>query len=367
MPVYKIFPEKDAFISSEFPITNTGLDEILQLENYTDLGSTVQVSRILIKFPDHELQELLTGVLQEATYAAKLKLYLAEANNLPVTYTVEAAPIYLSGSIDWNQGTGKLGDLPNNSSGVSWVTASIAPTTEVWSQTLPAGVTSSYAQQVGGGTWYTGSYIGSQTHVVKSTHDLSIDVTTFLEGLASSELENKGLILKLDDSLEFNPNAAVRLKYFGSDTNTIYPPTLDIYWDDQVVDSTLPVLDTDLATISITNNKGTYRVDSKQRFRLTASPKYPARTFTTGSIYTANFKLPDSTLWALKDEHTEELIIDFDEIGTKLSSDTEGCYFDVFMNGLQPERYYRLLVKATIAGSDVIFSTEQPFKVVRSA
>jgi hypothetical protein len=365
MPAYKIFPEKDAFISSEFPRTNTGLDEILQLENYSSLGGTAEVSRILIKFSNSELQTLLTDTIKDATYVAKLKLYLAEANELPVNYTVEAAPIYLSGSLDWNQGTGKLGDVPLNSSGVSWLTASTAPTIEQWPQLLPAGVTSSYSSIPGGGTWYTGSFVGSQTHSTKSTHDLSIDVTSFIEGLVESELDNKGLILKLEDSLEFNPNAPIRLKYFGSDTNTIYPPTLDIYWDDQETDDTLATLSTDLATVSIANNKSTYRVDSKQRLRVTAVPKYPSRTFTTGSAYTVNYKLPDDTLWGLKDENTEEMVVEFDAAGTKLSSDAQGSYFDIYMNGLQPERYYRILIKAPIAGSEVVFNVEQPFKVVR--
>jgi len=364
MSVYKIFPEKDAFISSEFPTVNTGLDEILQLENYSNLAGTPQVSRILIKFPDDELQKLLTDVIEEATYVAKLRLYLAEANELPVNYTVEAAPIFLPGNLEWNQGTGKLGDIPVNSSGVSWLTASIAPTIEPWPQ-LQAGTTSSYSNLVGGGTWYTGSFIGSQTHSTKSTHDLNIDVTAIVEGFADGEIQNKGIILKLDDSLEFNANAPVRLKYFGSDTNTIYPPTLDIYWDDQVVDHTVETLSTDLATVSIINNKSIYRADSKQRFRIAAIPKYPPKTFTTGSIYTVNYKLPDDTLWGLKDENTEEMVVEFNAAGTKLSSDSQGSYFDIFMNGLQPERYYRLLIKAPIADSEVVFSVEQPFKVVR--
>jgi hypothetical protein len=36
MAVYRIFPEKDAFIFSEVPSSNAGLDEIIELGGYYD-------------------------------------------------------------------------------------------------------------------------------------------------------------------------------------------------------------------------------------------------------------------------------------------------------------------------------------------
>lgn len=365
MAVFKIFPEKDAFISSLFPTENTGLDEILQLDSYPSLDSQGQTSRLLLKFSDSDLAEVKT-LISSSAYQARLKVYLADAASVPVNYTVQATPLYLSGSLDWNQGIGKAGDIPLNETGVSWIYSSTVPTAVSWSTSLPAGVTASYQSIVGGGTWYTGSYIGSQTHLVNSTHDLDINVTTAVSGTFTNQIVNKGFLVKLEDNLEFNTGTPLKLRYFSSNTNTIYPPVLEFHWDDQRVDNTLETINTDLLTVSVKNNKGTYRADTKQRFRLAVKPKYPSRVFSTDSIYTVNYKLPDTSLWALKDENTEEMVVDFNSIGTKISSDTQSSYFDIYMNGLQPERYYRILVKTIVDGSEVVLKTEQPFKVVRN-
>ena len=43
MAIYRIFPEKDAFISSEVPTGNAGKDEIIEIGGYSDttgLGET---------------------------------------------------------------------------------------------------------------------------------------------------------------------------------------------------------------------------------------------------------------------------------------------------------------------------------------
>jgi hypothetical protein len=48
MAVYKIFPEKDATLYSDYPIMNTGLDEILEISN--DVSTENTVRRSIIKF-----------------------------------------------------------------------------------------------------------------------------------------------------------------------------------------------------------------------------------------------------------------------------------------------------------------------------
>ena len=59
MAVYKIFPEKDTTIYSEFPDLNTGLDSILEVKNTVPtLNSDTQVSRTLIQFPSDTMLEV---------------------------------------------------------------------------------------------------------------------------------------------------------------------------------------------------------------------------------------------------------------------------------------------------------------------
>jgi len=61
---------------------------------------------------------------------------------------------------------------------------------------------------------------------------------------------------------------------------------------------------------------------------------------------------------------TNEFIVDFDSNFTQISCDNTSNYFDVYMNGLQPERYYKILVKTTINGSIIVKDEDYYFKVI---
>ena len=124
-------------------------------------------------------------------------------------------------------------------------------------------------------------------------------------------------------------------------------------------------LDTPEAFISVYNNAGTYYSESVERFRLAAIPKYPDVVFQTASLYTTNYFLPkDSSSYAIKDTDTNEFVIPFDSTYTQISSDTTSSYFDVYMNGLEPERYYTILIKTTIGGTTKVFDEDIMFKLI---
>ena len=118
--------------------------------------------------------------------------------------------------------------------------------------------------------------------------------------------------------------------------------------------------------INVTNNKGKYEGVGTQRFRISAKPKYPVKTFSTTSPYLLNYALPTASYWGIKDENTTEMVIDFDKQFTKISCDSTGPFFDVYMDGLEPERYYRILVKTTLDGSTTVVDDKNIFKVVRN-
>ena len=61
---------------------------------------------------------------------------------------------------------------------------------------------------------------------------------------------------------------------------------------------------------------------------------------------------------------TNEFVINFDTQYTQISSDSEGNYFDIYMNGLEPERYYAILIKTTIDSSTLILDEDYYFKVI---
>ena len=373
MAIYRIFPEKDTTIFTEQLTGNAGKDEIIEVGGYTGVNDgTGQAARILIKFASNEINDVIDNEIGNTNFSSSLKLYLADASELPVDYTLYTYPIYTGETGEWDNGTGKLGDLPVNTSGASWTYKNNSQLNTWATSGFLTGITGSYViGKEGGGNWYTASngesMEFSQIHTISSTHDVAINVTAAVKQIYNDELTNRGFIVKLQDNYEFYTSASIRLKYFGKDTNTIYPPFLEFKWDDRVYDQgTLSLLDTDISTIDIKNNKGKYADVGKQRFRITARPKYPVRTFSTTSNYLTNYVLPSASYWGLRDENTEEMVVDFDTDFTKISCDPNGAFFDVYMDGLQPERYYRILVKTTLDNSTVVIDNQNIFKVVRN-
>ena len=369
MAVYRIFPEKDTFISSEIPTGNAGKDEIIEIGGYTDISNSGETNRLLIQYSTSEIQEVLSSKIGGANYSASLCLYLADAYELPVDYALYAYPI--SGA--WDNGIGKFGDVPTNTSGVSWKYKKAGEASAWSTSSFATGVTASFqsGSTQGGGTWYTGSaginleFI--QAHTLNSTNDIIVDVTRAIDLFNAEVLGNDGFIVKLPNDLEFNTTSSIKLKYYGADTNTIYPPFLEFKWDDSTYSTgSLSVLSSSTPIINLTNNKGKYTDSGTQKFRISARPKYPVRSFTTSSAYLTNYALPSASYWGLRDENTEEMVIDFDTQFTKIRCDSNGAFFNMYMDGLQPERYYRILVKTTLDGSTTVVDNQNIFKVVRN-
>ena len=369
MAVYRIFPEKDTFIFTEVPTGNAGKDEIIEIGGYSNISGVGDTNRILVQYSNTEIQDVIANKIGAADYSASLHLYLADAYEIPINYTLYAYPIYGT----WDSGAGKFGDQPTNTSGVSWKYR-LAGEGGAWTTTgFATNTTGSYlsGSTPGGGNWYTGSNGANleftQLHVLNSTNDVNIDVTAAVDLFNTETIDNNGFIIKLPNDLEYNLTASIRLKYFGVDTNTIYPPFLEFKWDDSTYSTgSLSVISSSTAIINLTNNKGKYVDNGKQRFRISARPKYPVRTFTTSSAYLTNYALPSASCWGLRDENTEEMVVDFDTQFTKISCDSNGAFFDVYMDGLQPERYYRILIKTTLDGSTTVVDNQNIFKVVRN-
>ena len=43
-----------------------------------------------------------------------------------------------------------------------------------------------------------------------------------------------------------------------------------------------------------------------------------------------------------------------DSLGTKVGADEESNYFTLYCNGLEPERFYQIVLKTTINGEEII-------------
>jgi hypothetical protein len=389
MAVLKIFPDKDATLYSLFPNMNTGLDEIVEATEtvfaYSDPNP--QTSRFLINFADADILGAIDLIPQSkydsGSWDAKLQCFIATATGLAVTTSIDCFPI----AQNWDMGTGRYLDEPISTDGCSWIWAGYSGST-LWQIpdngfSYPTGATASYTQSlnssgqqmypVGGGVWYTGSqYSSSVTFSYRTNKDINLNVTNIVDAWFPSAsrspvFSNNGFILKQREEFVYNKNYQPELKYFSVDTNTIYPPALQISWDDFSFitgSSTQTILNTLPATITLAQNPGVFYSESINRFRINARPEYPIQLWQTESVYLNNFYLPTASYYAIKDLETNEYIIDFDPIYTKLSADATSSYFELYMNFLQPERYYTVLIQSTINGSTIVFNDQYYFKVI---
>ena len=86
---------------------------------------------------------------------------------------------------------------------------------------------------------------------------------------------------------------------------------------------------------------------------MTTRKRFPDRTFVTSSNYLDTQYLPAASYYSLRDAETDEVVIPFDTSYTKLSADSEGMYFDLWMEGLQPERYYKFEIRIASGSKNV--------------
>ena len=416
MAVYKIFPIQDTTLYSLFQTTNAGSDEILEIGSMNNKSGVVapelvlsqlgtdDIRRSLLLFDQNEINSVIGLSPTASNVSSSLRMFLAEATNLTQEYKIEAWPV----NAFWSNGTGKFIDSPTNTGGASWKYRSAQANNVPWLVT-----TASYYQTPGGGSWFP-NYSGSQTFTYTSNKDVNMNVTNIIDKWKDGTLgANYGFIVKLPltgtlingDVFEANPQSYINLQFFSMNTHTIYPPCLEFKWNDYTfstssnypyltapsssisqsfvnelsasvlinvvtssftTDYSQSVVTSDTYVLVSNNNLGEYENDSVYNFRFKTREQFPTRQFTTSSIY-LNWKyLPSQSYYAIQDYKTKEMAIDFDTNATQLSIDPSGSFFKLYMNGLQPERSYKILIKSTLeTGETVVKDNDIIFKVIR--
>ena len=370
MAVYKIFPTQDTTLYSTYPLMNTGLDAICETTNALNIDGNPGVSRFLTRFDTEEIQDIINNKISGDPYKVYLKNFIATAEGINADTSIEVLTL----AQQWNNGTGYYLDSPQTTDGASWS----SPLFSGSGNWLISGsnngyyFTSSFNPSyinTGGGNWYTGSsFRVTESFGLRTVKDIELDVSTIVNTWYSSSIPNYGFIVKLTGSQEFNPNQNIQpiLKYYSVDTNTIYPPQLEFRWRDysSIITPFSPVVTTTDLKMSLAENPGVFYPESVNRFYINVSPLYPTRVYQTTSLYTNLNYLPTSSYYAIKDLATNEFVINFDDQYTQISSNSTGNYFDVYMSGLEPERYYKILIKTIINGSTLIFDDNYYFKVI---
>lgn len=372
MAVYKIFPTQDTTLYSAYPTMNTGLNAICESSNTILLDGSPGVSRYLTQFDLSEIQDIIDNKISGSTYDIFLRNFIAEAQGITEDISLEILPLAQS----WNNGTGYYLDIPETTNGASWE-FSTSSGSGMWSMSGSLGgfsytgsFNNAYSTQ-GGGNWFTtSSLLITQSFGLRTIKDINLNVNPIVNAWYSGSIPNNGFIVKLSSSLEFSPNESTQpvLKYYSVDTNTIYPPILEFRWRDYSTvltgSATGSIINTVNLKMSLSENPEEFFPESINRFYINVSPLYPTRVYQTASLYTNLNYLPTSSYYAVKDLATNEFVINFDDQYTQISSDSNGNYFDIYMSGLEPERYYKILIKTTVNGSTLIFDDNYYFKVV---
>jgi len=374
---YFVFPEIDSTIYQATGSANTGLDEILEVvKNMSTSGGNVKVSRILIKFDLEDIERSINNGTISSDRKFYLNMYDAGSENLNTSQSLWAYPI----SQSWVEGQGKHADNPATNDGCSWNFRDSGILKTPWSGS---------ATEHQGGSWHEEVY-ASQSFQYGSD-DMRMDVTPIMNKWLDGTYPNHGFIVKRSGSFEnidtnTDEGSSERFgnfKFFSRQTNTIYPPKLEVEWyDTKWSTGSLNALDSDELDdlqVYLKNLRPEYKESSKIKFRLCGRGRYPTKSYSnTSSEYLTQKYLPsgsvesiggDGAYYSVLDNQTDDVIIPFGT-GSLVSCDSKGNYFNLWMNGLQAERYYKFQFRV-VSGSNTVDETIQHFdddfvfKVVR--
>jgi len=374
---YFEYASKDTTLYEESQSLNSGLDEILEVrKDKNSDGSVIYVSRALIKFDlTYISQSVVDGLISNPTYY--LNLYDANSQALNVSQKLYAYPV----SQSWDMGSGRQDSNPIIEDGTSWRYRDNGTTQTQWSSVYTGS----------GGTWYSGSDGQYSLEASQSFNhepsDLRMDVTGIVNNwiYSGSSYANEGFMLKRSGSIgnsdsslpEGDTTHYGRFVFFSRDTHTIYQPKLEVVWNDSTwATGSLSALSSDNLDDMVLYMRGLrpeYKEASKVKFRVIGRERYPEKSYSTSGYstgYTTAKYLPSgSTYYQIKDAYTEEIIIPFGS-GSVVSCDSTGNYFNLWLNGLQSERFYRVEYKV-VSGSGTadetveFYDEKHTFKVVR--
>jgi hypothetical protein len=365
--IIHLFPEKDATLYEVSASMNTGIDQALELEKVVTQASTPKKfnSRIVQKYDISTVSASIVDGTIGLGFKAYLNLHTFEEYGIPYDHEIYAYPL----SQSFSNGTGRKLQSPKNFNGVSWQYRNYSTTTnsgDIWATASFASTsTGSFTENAGGGTWYTSSAASQSFSGVQT--DVRMDVTDIVKGWLSGSRPNDGFMIKRSTADESSGEEHGRISFFSMDTNTIFPPKLEFAWDDSSFSTgSLSELQAEDKIVYFKNLRREYVDGERVRFRIVGRERYPSRSYTTTLQSLDTNYLPTSSYYAIKDAHTDDFVVPYDTSYTKISCDASGSFFDIRTDGLQPNRYFRLLIKTERNGLIDIYDDGFFFKIKKN-
>jgi hypothetical protein len=369
--MFKIFyAEKDTTLYESNLLANSGLNSVLEVGKSLNTDDTISSINSLLKFNVTEISQSLALYNKSVTDCKfMLQLYTTHARNLAAEYDISAKIVGQS----WDNGTGLAtalttdgaswnGPRPNN----SWISGSQL-------QQITAGSNLYISGSGSGGSWIyssgsatTSSLIVSESFSYRTT-DINLDVTNavklWLSGSGGYTIPNHGFLLELINTTSTASYGSVQ--YFSRETHTIYVPKLVMYLDNSTFTTgSLTAVNLD-SYVTYTKLKPAYNEAEVAKIRIYSRNKYPVKSATNlFPIETVNY-LPTSSFYSILDAATDEVIIPYDNIYTKLSCDSTSNFIHIDMNGFMPERSYRLQLKINDGITIQYINNDTYFKVIR--
>jgi|10_taG_2_1085330.scaffolds.fasta_scaffold03676_3 hypothetical protein len=231
----------------------------------------------------------------------------------------------------------------------------------------------------GAGGNYIRTVQASQSFSAESP-DIDMDITSIVKTWFSSANKNYGLLLRLSGSSDFEgatfgnyetfTGSFEDLKFFSRQTNTIYSPKIELKWDDH-----LPATGSNTGSLTALDLSGTvenyvypihvreaYKETEKVKFRFGARKRYINKSFTTSvQNVSGSYFAEGSASYSIIDMATNETMVPFSAY-TSMSCDTTSPYFMQDLNGFEPNRAYKILIKVNHNdGQKIIYDDDFEF------
>lgn len=323
-------PTQDATIYQRYPSNNSGLDEILeigkQIKPLDGSGKYASGSvRILMNFA------ISSGSAYPATAKYYLKLYLANANEVNRYQKIEVYPV----SRSWEEGSGYFyQDVKNVSDQVTWDKA-----------------TASTSWSLAGGDFVT-SPSASKTLSDFPLQDVRIDITDIIKPVISGSNTTPwyGLLLKFPTADETSSLNTGNLKFFSSNTHTIFSPKLEIVYNDQSFSTgSLKPIPNGNVTVIPKNIKQAYTQGEIDKIYFVVRDLYPDKRFDEKKRYRNMYYLPSESYYRIKDQVSGITIQDFDQY-SPINCDQSGSYITLDTTDMEINRQYVIDLKVKSNG-----------------
>lgn len=339
-------PTQDASIYQQYKFINTGLDEILEVGkrvNVNEFNGTYASGsvRCLIDFDIPSNQQYPSNSVYY------LNLWLANATDVRRYQNLEVYPV----SRSWVEGSGYFyQDIKNVSDGVSWVSASIS---DSW---------------ISSGSDYTTTLTGSYTFEKLPITDVKIDVTNIIRAVVtgSNTTPWNGLLIKFPDTDESDVENTGNIKFFSSNTHTVFAPKLEILYNDQTfVTGNLKPLPFGNVSVVPKNLKESYTLGEIDKIYIIVRDRFPDKRFDATQRYRSQYYLPSSSYFRIKDAVSGVTLYDFDQYSA-INCDVSGSYITLDTSMLEVNRYYSMDIKVQTESRTFFPEFDYQFKVDRN-